>query len=244
MELTKTQITNIQKEAQNHFKKVHPEWICTIEGPYLVIQLNWMDVTYFNGKGVSHEARIYRYMVEILSDGTFKTMDVTADNEKAIGLDGVSLSASSFAGKQFIYHADARLGTDNQTGEKGIITYKFNNNEIKKPVMEYLEHLGLKYKSANSPREQFNALDGRIKLALGLLFGFTGLVFLIVLIILSVSSGMEVAQTVNGVTSVTTVDEADLVLLTVFTIIPIALITSSIALLVSYKRYNTKRGET
>ena len=241
MELTQAQIASIQIKAQDYFKKTHPEWICTIEGPYLVIQLNWMDATYFNGKGVSHEARIYRHMVEILPNGTFKTMDVTADSEKAIGLDGISLSASSFAGKQFIYHAEAMLGKDNQTGAEGIITYKFNSADVKKPVRQYLEQFGLKYNSTSSPREQFNALGGQTKLALGLLFGFIGLVFLIVLIVLSASPGMEVTQTVNGVTSVTTVDEAEPVLLAVFTIIPVVFITSSIALLVSYKKYNASK---
>ena len=238
MKLTQEQIAKLQKKVQHHFKKTHPEWICTIEGPYLVIQLNWMDATYFNGQGVAHEARIYRHLVEILPSGRFKTMDVTADSEKAIGLEGVTLSMNSFAGKQFIFHADARLGKDNQTGKKGIITYRFNNNDIKKPVREYLEHFGLKYQFMNSPVDEFNAIYGPTKLANGFIFAVVGLIFLIFMAFLWLSPGMEITETINGVTQTKTLGEANPVLKTVFTIFPAVFIYFSAAFFVSYKKYN------
>lgn len=146
IELTKEEINKIYYEACDYFKRNHPELICTVEQNVFVAQLNWQDVTYFNGRGLTKEARTYRCVVKVFPNRTFYMIDVNTDNVDKIGLGGVKISRGAFAGRSWSYHFEVVLGQDNKTGETGLLTYRFKSSEIQKPVKNYFKSLGLKSK--------------------------------------------------------------------------------------------------
>lgn len=146
MELTKEQINLMYENAKKYFDEVYPQFLCTVEQDCLVVQLNWQNVTYFNGRGLTRSARTYRCVVKIFKNGNFYMTDVYVDNIDSIGLGGIKISRDSFAGTSWSYHYEKVLGVDNNTGEKGILTYKFCTSEIQKPVKTYFKELGLKKK--------------------------------------------------------------------------------------------------
>lgn len=146
MKLTDEQINQMYEYAKKYFDEKYPQFLCTIEQNCLVVQLNWQNVTYFNGRGLTRSARTYRCVVKIFKNRNFYMTDVYVDNIDSIGLSGIKINREAFAGVSWSYHYETVLGFDNKTGEKGILTYKFCTSEIQKPVKEYFKQLGLKKK--------------------------------------------------------------------------------------------------
>ena len=144
--LTKEEINKIYNDACIYFEKNHPELICTVEQDAFVAQLNWQNVTYFNGQGLTRQARAYRCVVKIYPNRTFFMIDVNTNNIDSIGLGGIKLSRSAFAGRSWNYNYEMVLGKDNVTGETGVLTYRFKSSEIQKPVKNYFKSLELKSK--------------------------------------------------------------------------------------------------
>ena len=188
------------KKAKAYFQEMHPEWICTIEQDCLVIQLNWQNVTYFNGRGLTHSARAYRHIVKLYPDGKFLTLDTTVDDIQTVGLGDVHISRDAFAGKKWNFHYEKELGYDHDTDKFGIQTYKFSTSDIQKPVREYFENEGYTYKFY-SVKEDFRALDGKTKLAVGILFTFIGLIFYVAAFAILGNPNLEITSTTNGITT-------------------------------------------
>ena len=146
MELTREQINLMYENAKKYFDELYPQFLCTVEQDCFIVQLNWQNATYFNGRGLTRSARTYRCVVKIFKNGNFYMTDVYVDDIDKIGLGGIKISREAFAGASWSYHYEKVLGVDNNTHEKGILTYKFCTSEIQKPVKTYFKELGLKKK--------------------------------------------------------------------------------------------------
>lgn len=136
MNLTNEQINNYYLNAIEYFNKTHPEWLCTIEQGFLVIQLNHNNSTFYNGLRLTETTSTYRCVVKIMKNGKFLMTDVYVTDGNSVGLAGLQLSSTAFAGKSIEYHYE--------TSKEG--EYKFSTLDIQKPVKEYFKSLGLKYK--------------------------------------------------------------------------------------------------
>ncbi len=203
MQLSANDIQNYYMQAINYFSTSHPEWICTVEQGVLVIQLNWQNATYFNGMGLTHASRVYRHIVKIFPDGKWMATDVTVNNDSCVGLGGIRISESAFSGKQWSYQAEKVLGHDNQTGQNGILTYKFNTADIQVPVKEYFNSLGFKYKFF-SLKESFRGLPKGLRIGVGVVFVFVGILLLAIFGAIVGNPDATFTTTVNGVTTVST----------------------------------------
>ena len=144
--MNKEQIMQYYLNAKAYIEQNHPELICTIEQDCFVTQLNWQNVTYFNGRGLTHSSRTYRNIVKIRSNGDFYMIDVYINNDSSIGLDGLQIDNSYFGGKSLNFTSEVMFGKDNNTGEVGVQTYTFNTSDIQKPIKDYFQGMGLNYR--------------------------------------------------------------------------------------------------
>ena len=144
--MNKEQIMQYYLNAKTYIEQNHPELICTIEQDCFITQLNWQNVTYFNGKGLTHSSRTYRNIVKIRPNGDFYMTDVYVNNDSCIGLDGFQISNSYFAGKSWNFTSEIMLGKDNNTGDVGVQVYTFKTSDVQKPIKNYFLGMGLHYK--------------------------------------------------------------------------------------------------
>ncbi len=133
----------IYEKAVVHFKKTHPEWLCTIDKGHLVIQLNWMDGTYFSGLNVTRAQKCYRHVVTVTPDGKFKAHDAEAEKELSVGLSGISVKAAAFEGYSTRSTTEIVLGKKAREKRFGVNTYSFNSDAFKKEIREYFESIGI-----------------------------------------------------------------------------------------------------
>ncbi len=231
---------DIEKEyakARVYFAKTHPEWTCTVEQECFVVQLNWQNSTYFNGQGVTHNARQYRHIVKLYPDGKFLAIDATVDDETSVGLGGVHIGREAFAGKSWNFHYEKELGYDHDTKKLGIQTYKFSTSQIQKPVREYFEEQGYKYK-IYSIKEDFRALDGRVKLTVGVLFSVIGLIFALCLLLAFNDPSLEIKSTVNGITTIKQMGDVPLLSKAIMLLFPATFISVGTLCITNFMKYN------
>ena len=107
-----------------------------------------MDAVWFAPHEVSNETREYSFTVTLGNNGKYKEVDRTAQTSTGVNTQGGTLSMGSsksgFKGttnqKSFQFGA----GRDNQTGQTGFITSKFDTSLVKQPIRDYLTNCGWK----------------------------------------------------------------------------------------------------
>ena len=123
-------------------------WEVTVEGDSIVARWKWMDATFFAPHEISDETRQFTFVVSLTDKRTWKEIDKTESKTSGVKMSGGKLSfgssSSSFSGKSNQKSFSLGLGKDNQTGEAGIIKFKFNTTDVKKPVRDYLTACGWK----------------------------------------------------------------------------------------------------
>ena len=174
MNLSREQRYAILQRAAYELMSQYP-FVCTIQQGCLIVQLNWKDNTYFNMQGLTREACSYRHIVKIKPDGKFVTVDVFVNDYTAVGMGGLRISRSAFAGKQIRFTKEIALGRNNQTGQVGVITNEFSTKWIQEPVKNYFLNLGLQYQFY-SLVDNFHALPADMRFILGCMFIPGGLI--------------------------------------------------------------------
>jgi hypothetical protein len=175
MNLSNEQINAVLQKAAADLMAANP-FICTVDQGCLVVQLNWKDTTFFNGRGITREAFGYRYIVKLKPNGKFTTVDLTTADVQSVGLNGINISSSAFAGKQVSFHKDIQLGRDNLTGQTGVITNSFNSRDIQVPVKQYFLNQGFEYQFY-SLGDNWHAIPPMLRIALGGIFTFVVVFF-------------------------------------------------------------------
>ncbi len=168
MNLTNDEINGMYQNAVEYFRTTHPEWLCTIEQGFLVAQLNPGNIAYYNGLKLSETASTYRCVVKITPDGKFYLTDVYVENYNVLGLGGLKLSSTAFAGRSIEFHYQS-----NKDGS----TYKFSTRDIQKPLIDYFKSLGLTYKFY-SYKYSLMAQSGILKVVTVVVPLFCGLLFI------------------------------------------------------------------
>jgi len=123
-------------------------WQVTVEGDALVARWKWMDATFFAPHEVNAETRDYTFTVTLSDKGTWKELDKSEDKAAGVQMSGGKLSfgasSSTFIGKQTRKSFEFGLGQNNQTGQAGLIGFKFDTTAVKQPIREYLTACGWK----------------------------------------------------------------------------------------------------
>jgi len=123
-------------------------WYVTVEGDAIVARWKWMDATFFSPHEVTNETRDYTFTVILSDKGTWREVDKTEEKTSGMKMSGGKLSfgssSSSFIGKTNQKSFTFGAGKDNQTGEVGLIGFKFNTTDVKQPIRDYLTYYGWK----------------------------------------------------------------------------------------------------
>ena len=126
----------------------HPgrPWAVTVEGASIVARWRWMDATFFAPHEVTDETRRFTFTVTLSENGKWKELDVTEKKSSGIKISGGSIgfgsSSSTFKGKTNQKSFSLGVGKNNQTGQTGLIGFKFDTTSVKQPIRDYLTSQG------------------------------------------------------------------------------------------------------
>ena len=123
-------------------------WAVTVEGDSIVARWKWMDAAFFAPNEVNNEVKDYTFTVTLDNKGKWKELDRTEQKSSGLKMSGGGLSfgtsSNSFKGKTSQKSFSFGSGVNNQTGEAGLIRFKFDTSLVKKPIRAYLESHGWK----------------------------------------------------------------------------------------------------
>ena len=123
-------------------------WVATVEGDSIVARWKWMDATFFAPHEVNNEVKQFSFTVTLTDKGTWKEIDRTENKSSGVKMSGGKLSfgssSNSFKGKTNQKSFQFGVGQNNQTGETGIIGFKFDTTAVKQPIRDYLTACGWK----------------------------------------------------------------------------------------------------
>ena len=123
-------------------------WEVAVVGDSIMARWKWMDATFFAPHEVNDQTRQFTFTVTLTNKGTWKELDQTEQKSSGVKFDGKNLSfgssKSTFAGKTNQKSIQFGLGKNNQTGEAGIVGFKFNTTAVKQPIRDYLTACGWK----------------------------------------------------------------------------------------------------
>jgi len=123
-------------------------WEVVVEGDSIIARWKWMDATFFSPYEINDETRQFTFIVTLTDKRTWKELDKTENKSSGMKMSGGKLSfgssSSSFSGKSNQKSFSFGAGKNNQTGEAGIIGFKFNTTDVKQPVRDYLTACGWK----------------------------------------------------------------------------------------------------
>jgi hypothetical protein len=145
------QLTQKQQTLQNApgaLNRPDRPWQVTAEGDALVARWKWMDATFFAPHEVTAETRDYTFTAILSDKGTWKEVDKSEDKAAGVGMSGGKLSfgasSNTFIGKQNKKSFEFGVGQNNQTGQAGLIGFKFDTTAVKQPIRDYLTACGWK----------------------------------------------------------------------------------------------------
>ena len=123
-------------------------WEVVIEGDSIIARWKWMDAMFFAPHEISDETRQFTFTVTLTDKRTWKELDRTENKKSGVKMSDGKLSfgssSNSFKGKTNQKSFQLGVGKNNQTGEAGIIGFKFNTTDVKQPVRDYLTSCGWK----------------------------------------------------------------------------------------------------
>ena len=134
--------------AQNALNRPDQPWYVAVEGDAIVARWKWMDAVFFSPHEVNDETRDYTFRAVLNDKGKWKELDHTEEKSSGVRMEGGNLkfggSSNSFAGKTTQKSFTFGSGVDKQTGQAGLIGFKFDTSYVKEPIRAYLTNCGWK----------------------------------------------------------------------------------------------------
>ena len=135
-------------QAPGALNKPGQPWEATVEGDSIVARWKWMDATFFSPHEVNDATRSFTFTATLGDKGKWKEIDKTESQSSKVNMGGGKLSfgmsSSTFVGKTNQKSFTFGAGKNNQTGETGFISTKFDTTAVKKPIRDYLTACGWK----------------------------------------------------------------------------------------------------
>jgi len=143
-----TEKQKILNDAPEALNKPDQPWEVTVEGDSIVARWKWMDATFFAPNEITDETRAFTFTVTLGDKGRWKEIDKIEKKSSGASMSGGKLrvggSSSTFIGKTNQKSIQFGAGKNNQTGEAGIVAFKFNTTAVKQPIRDYLTSQGWK----------------------------------------------------------------------------------------------------
>ena len=123
-------------------------WEVTVEGDSIVARWKWMDAVWFAPQEITDEVKSYSFAVTLSDNGKYKELDTTEEKTRQIKMEGgkigLGTSSNKFKGKQSQKSFEFGIGRNNDTGQVGFISFKYNTTQVKDAVRGWLEANGWK----------------------------------------------------------------------------------------------------
>lgn len=143
-----TEKQTVLANAPGALNKPNQPWEVTIEGDSIVARWKWMDASFFAPHEVNDGIKQFTFTVTLDGKGKYKEIDKTENKSAGVKMSGGKLSlggsSSTFIGKTNQKSIQFGAGKNNQTGETGIVGFKFDTTAVKQPVRDYLTSCGWK----------------------------------------------------------------------------------------------------
>ena len=139
-----TEKEKVLQDAPAALNRPDQPWEVTVEGDAIVAQWKWMDATFFAPAEVTDEIKDYTFRVTLNDKGKWRELDKTEESSASAGAGGFGASKQVSVGKMSRKSISIGIGKNNQTGETGVITSKFDTAKVKKPIREFLTSCGWK----------------------------------------------------------------------------------------------------
>lgn len=136
----------ILQNIQSDLNQPDRPWEVTIQENSIVATWKWMDATFFSPSNITNKVKEYKFIVTLLDNCKWSEKDISHQDKTQINGGGLSSSKSIFIGSQTQKSFSIGFGKDNNTDKVGIIKNKFDTNEIKKVIRDYLTKCGWKKK--------------------------------------------------------------------------------------------------
>ena len=135
-------------DAVTVLNKEDQPWEAKVEGDTIVAYWKWMDARFFSPGEINDETKEYKFIVTLHDNGKYSEKDIEKQSEASIDVKGntISFGSSAFAGKEAHKAFVMGVGENKQTGEVGIIKFKFSTGIVKEPIRQYLKDCGWKKK--------------------------------------------------------------------------------------------------
>lgn len=136
----------VLQDAENVLNKQDQPWSIVVEENSIIATWKWMDATFFSVDEISDEEKKYKFIVTLKDNGKWKETDQSQEKTANINMkDGkISFGTSSFVGSSMQKNITIGLGKNKETGETGIIKFKFDTKIMKEPIRQYLMDCGWK----------------------------------------------------------------------------------------------------
>lgn len=135
-------------DAPGSLNRPNQPWELTIEGDSIVARWKWMDAAFFAPHEVNDETRAFTFIVTLDNKGKWKEIDKTENKLAGVKMSGGKVSfgssSSTFVGKTNKKSVQFGVGKNNQTGQAGIVGFKFDTTAVKQPIRDYLSACGWK----------------------------------------------------------------------------------------------------
>lgn len=135
-------------DAQFVLNRPEQPWAVTVEGDSIVARWKWMDAMFFAPHEVNDETRQFTFTVTLKDNGKWKELDVTENKSAGMSMSGGKIgfggSSKKFVGDTSQKSIQFGLGKNNQTGQAGVIGFKFDTTAVKQPIRDYLKACGWK----------------------------------------------------------------------------------------------------
>jgi hypothetical protein len=135
-------------QAPEVLNRADQPWEVTVEGDSIIARWKWMDATFFSPAEVNNQVKEYTFTVTLGNKGKWKEIDKTEQKSSGVSMSGGKLSLGSssntFKGNTNRKSISFGTGKNNETGEVGLITFKFDTSVVKNPIRSYLESCGWK----------------------------------------------------------------------------------------------------
>ena len=119
-------------------------WIITVENDSIVAKINWKDTTNINFTGITKDMENFEYRLTLNDDHTYSETMITSSGTTTFGPTIYSAKGSFFIGTSLRHFETIEFGTNNKTGETGVIKTKFSTDEIRDKIRYYVEERGFK----------------------------------------------------------------------------------------------------
>lgn len=138
--------SELLQKAEAELNGVSDSFDVSVKGDNIIVTSKWLNGTAVGAGGVESMRETATAIYTIKDNGKYKWHDVLDSEHTSIGVNGISLSKSKFAGKSVSFNKTVYFGKNknNPDGGLGVQTAESNTAKTHKIMKEWLEKYGYK----------------------------------------------------------------------------------------------------